>query len=182
MSRSKIKYTPRHILVFIFDSFFNPHSQIFSGVWKEASTSVNTFREVSNFWKKNPKYRLPRPSATENQQRSRLILALVCTPSPCSHSSWIESSQLECRQSHLGSFISCNSRSSISLNTLGESVRPAWENFNKIFFYVHVTGCLILSPFMHILSHMYFYYTLTSVLKAYCIIYSAHILSFKPVI
>ncbi len=45
---AKFKYTLEHIIVFI----FNPHSRIFSGVWKEASTSVNTFGEVCNFWKK----------------------------------------------------------------------------------------------------------------------------------
>ncbi len=56
VSRAKIKYTLRHILVLIFDSFFfNPHSQIFSVVWKEASMGINTFGEVRNFWKKKIK-------------------------------------------------------------------------------------------------------------------------------
>ncbi len=43
-----------------------------------------------------------------------LIPALVCTPSPCSRSSWIESSWQEYRKSHSHSLISCNSRSRIS--------------------------------------------------------------------
>ncbi len=53
MSRTTIKYTLGHTHVFIFDSFFfNSHSQIFSGVWKEASTCINTFGKVCNFQKK----------------------------------------------------------------------------------------------------------------------------------
>ncbi len=43
--------------VFIFNSFFfSPHSQIFSGVQKEASAGVNTFEEVRNFREKKSKF------------------------------------------------------------------------------------------------------------------------------
>ncbi len=54
VSCAKIKYTLGHILlVFILNSFFfNQHSRIFSGVWKETFAGVNTFREVCNLQKK----------------------------------------------------------------------------------------------------------------------------------
>ncbi len=49
VSRAKIKYSLGHILVFIFDSFFNLNSR----VWKEASAGVNTFGKMCNLKKKS---------------------------------------------------------------------------------------------------------------------------------
>ncbi len=66
VSHAKMRYTLRHILVFIFDSFFNPHFRIFSGVREEASAGFNAFGEVCNFRKKSLKFRLPPTSPTEN--------------------------------------------------------------------------------------------------------------------
>ncbi len=57
-------------LYFLWFFFFNLHSQIFSGVWKEPSAGIITFGEVSNFQEKK----------IQIHQRTHLILALVCMP------------------------------------------------------------------------------------------------------
>ncbi len=69
---------------------------------------------------------------TTTSTNMRLILALVCTPSLCSCLSWIESSRQECRELHLPSLISSNSRPRLSPNALGESVQPALSMTRKM--------------------------------------------------
>ncbi len=55
--------------------------------WKNTKILI-----TRNFWKKSPKSRLPVTFEKKTHQRMRLILTLVCTPSPCSRSLWIKSS------------------------------------------------------------------------------------------
>ncbi len=113
VSRAKIRYTLGHTLVFIFDRFFSIR---IPGYFQEfgkryAQVSIHSGRCV--IFKKTPIH-----------QNTRLILALVCTPLPCSRSSWIDSSRQESRKSHLHSLVLCNSRSQILPNALSESVLP----------------------------------------------------------
>ncbi len=56
---------------------------------------------------------------------TRVTLALVCTPLPCSRLSWIESSRQECRESHSPSLVLGNCRPRLSPNALDRSVQPA---------------------------------------------------------
>ncbi len=65
---------------------------------------------------------------------TRLILALVCTPLPCSRLSWIESSQQECRVA-LAQF--CLGQ--LSLETLAKCTQQSWmkwctyhHNYRKV--------------------------------------------------
>ncbi len=124
----RIKYTLGHILVFIFNSFFSIRIPGYFQEFGKRHLQV-LIHSMRNFRKKNPKFRIPRTLATENHKPTCLILALVCTPSLCSRSLWMENSRKECRNSHSHNLVSCNSCSRISLNAPDESVQLVLQKF-----------------------------------------------------
>ncbi len=75
---TKIKYTLGHILVFIFDSFFQ---SAFPDIFRSLERGIDRRSYIRGgcviFEKKNPKFQLPRTSATENSRFRMYTLALL---------------------------------------------------------------------------------------------------------